>query len=211
LSFALLPQDTNVRIALLPGLRSRRNTTKHHAGVIATRANGIAYWSELLPDIGACRGVNTVLPMAGTSFFNTGRSMFGLAADHRLPHPAGGLLSYLRSLESAPDRLRPRQAETLSDTIAEGLTDIAERLQRRATRTGSEANRLGGQLAAAGRDTVTLFSKEVSTNPMIAVGAALGVGMIVGLALFGATRGQRRAPGRRRRVPARKSRRGSRA
>jgi ElaB/YqjD/DUF883 family membrane-anchored ribosome-binding protein len=99
----------------------------------------------------------------------------------------------------------------VSDTIARRLTDIAERLQQRAVRTKSDANRLGGQLAEAGRDSVTLFSKEVSTNPMIAVGAALGVGMIVGMALIGATRRQRRAPEHRRRVPVRKSRRGSRA
>jgi hypothetical protein len=137
--------------------------------------------------------------------------MFAPAADHRLPHAVGGLLSYLRALESVPERLRTRRTDMLSDTIARRLIDIAERLQQRAVRTRSDANRLGGLLAEAGHDGVTLFSKEVSANPLIAVGAALGLGLIVGMALIGATRRQRRAPEHRRRVPVRTSRRGSRA
>src|SRR5262245_34488580 len=137
--------------------------------------------------------------------------MFAPAADHRLLHAIGGLLSHLRFLESVPARLRTQRAETLSDTIAERLTDIAERLQQRGAQTRSDANRVGGQLAEAGRDTVSLLSREVSTNPLIAVGAALGVGVIVGMALLGTTRSQRTTSGNRHRVPVRKSRRGARA
>ena len=137
--------------------------------------------------------------------------MFAPAADPSLPRGFGGLLSSLRFLESVPERLRTRRTEALSDTIAEGLAEIAGRLQQRAARTRSDANRLGGQLAEAGGDGLALFSKEVSANPIIAVGAALGVGMIVGMALIGTTRGQRSTPRTRRRVPVRKSRKGSRA
>ena len=120
--------------------------------------------------------------------------MFAPAAEHSLPRAIDGLLSSLRFLESVPERMRTPRTEALSDTIAEGLTNIAARLQQRAARTKRDANRLGGQLAEAGSDGLALFSKEVSANPMIAVGAALGVGMIVGLALIGTTRRRRSKP-----------------
>jgi hypothetical protein len=132
--------------------------------------------------------------------------MFGLDADRRAPR-AFELQPYLRGLESALDRLyrapgaSPR-ADALATSIAERLSDIAERLQGHANRTGREANRLGGRLALTGRDTVTLFSKEVSANPLAAVGAALGIGAIIGIALM-------RKPKHQTRTTVRKSRKGS--
>ena len=132
--------------------------------------------------------------------------MLGLDADRRPPR-AFELQPYLRALESALDRLgrMPRAtpaADALATSIAARLSDIAERLQGHATRTGRQANRLGGRLAETGRDTVTLFSKEVSANPLAALGAALGIGAIIGIALM-------RKPKHQSRTAVRKSRKGS--
>jgi ElaB/YqjD/DUF883 family membrane-anchored ribosome-binding protein len=148
--------------------------------------------------------VDAVLSAADTSSLFQGCSMLGLDADRRPPR-AFEWQPYLRGLESALDRLGRAPgpaADALATSIAARLSDIAERLQGHATRTGSEANRLGGRLAETGRDTVTLFSKEVSANPLAAVGAALGIGAIIGIALM-------RKPKHQARTAVRKSRKGS--
>jgi hypothetical protein len=131
--------------------------------------------------------------------------MFGLDADRRPPGRAAELQPYLRALEPMLERFRAgpaSRADTLADSIAERLSDMAGRLQDYASRTGSQANRLGGQLADSGRGTAMLFSKEVSANPLVAVGAALALGAMIGIALM-------QWPRRPARAPARKARKGS--
>ena len=133
--------------------------------------------------------------------------MFGLDADRRAPTRAAELQPYLYALESLLEkfgggRTVASRADTLADSVAERLSEIAGRMQSYASRTGSEANRLGGHLAGTGRDTVTFLSKEVSANPMAAIGAALAVGAVIGIALM-------RKPQRKTRAPVRRARKGS--
>lgn len=132
---------------------------------------------------------------------NLGYKMFG-TSNGRMP-ARGELRHYLQGLEGYVERLinappgRAR-AESTAETVAERLSAMAQTIQDRAARAGSDASRYGDRAMEAGRDSLTIFAKEVSANPLAAVGAALGVGLIIGVALHRGTSAPKRAtPARR--------------
>jgi len=140
--------------------------------------------------------------------------MFGTSNDRRMP-ARGELQHYLRGLEGYVERLikappSRAKAESLAETVAERLSAMAETIQGRAARAGSDVSRYGDRMMETGRDSLAIVAKEVSANPLAAVGAALGVGLIIGVALRrSANAPSRPAPARRtRRV--RRIRKGSR-
>jgi hypothetical protein len=114
--------------------------------------------------------------------------MFGLSSAHpptrldELQHALRTLETFVSRLKSAPAaKARP---DVVASTIVERLADIAEQFRDGAMRAGSDASRLGRGLSESGRDSLSLVSREVSANPMVAVGAAVGIGVLIGMALL---------------------------
>jgi hypothetical protein len=131
------------------------------------------------------------------------RAMLGFSGErHPPPTRLAELQHYLRTLEpllaraiNAPgDRGR---TDGLADTIAERLGDLAERARSGAARAGSEASRLGSRFSSAGRDSLAHLSREAGANPLIALAAVVGIGLIVGAVLLRSSGGRRRQRVRR--------------
>jgi ElaB/YqjD/DUF883 family membrane-anchored ribosome-binding protein len=92
-------------------------------------------------------------------------------------------------------------AESVTDTVARRLSALSETLQDRAARAGSDLSRYGDRVMESGRRSLAILAKEVGVTPLAAVGAALGVGLIIGFAV------QRRANAPKRPTLARRVRR----
>src|SRR5579863_5098637 len=79
--------------------------------------------------------------------------------------------------------------EQIGDTISAVLSDMIERFRERglaasdgAARLGSQALRLG---AGYGSDAVARVSTEVEARPLLTLGVALGIGVLIGAAVLG--------------------------
>lgn len=139
--------------------------------------------------------------------------MFGMSngrmpAGGELLHNLQGLEGYVkRLLSAAPSRAT---AESMADAVVERLTAMAEAIQNRAVRSGGEVTRYGDRATEVGRDSLAIFAKEVSANPLAAVGASLAVGLIIGIALYRSAGTPRRTDPARRVRRLRRIRKGSR-
>lgn len=79
--------------------------------------------------------------------------------------------------------------EQIGDTISAVLSDMIDRFRERgqaasdgAARLGSQALRLG---AGYGGDAVARVSTEVEARPLLTLGVALGIGILIGAAVLG--------------------------
>ncbi|HEU5286526.1 MAG TPA: hypothetical protein VFU20_08490 [Sphingomicrobium sp.] len=70
--------------------------------------------------------------------------------------------------------------DQVGDLVATVLNGVAERF--RGVSVSDEAARLGNEAAKFGNYAVTRVSKEVAHRPLIALGVAVGVGVLLGLA-----------------------------
>lgn len=70
--------------------------------------------------------------------------------------------------------------DQVGDMVASVLNGVAERL--RGVSVSDEAARLGNEAAKFGNYAVTRVSREVAHRPLIALGVAVGVGILLGLA-----------------------------
>ena len=80
-------------------------------------------------------------------------------------------------------------SDQIGDTISTILSDMIERFREgkqaagdRATRLGSRALNLGGRY---GNDALQRVTAEVEDRPLITVGVALGIGILIGAAVLG--------------------------
>ena len=80
-------------------------------------------------------------------------------------------------------------SDQIGDTISTILTDMIERFQERgqaagdrAARLGSRALNLGGRY---GNEALERVTAEVEDRPLITVGVALGIGILIGAAVLG--------------------------
>ncbi len=79
--------------------------------------------------------------------------------------------------------------EQIGDTISAVLSDMIDRFRERgqaasdgAARLGSQALRLG---AGYGSDAVARVSAEAEARPLLTLGVALGIGVLIGAAVLG--------------------------
>jgi ElaB/YqjD/DUF883 family membrane-anchored ribosome-binding protein len=92
----------------------------------------------------------------------------------------------LHSVEQSVRRDGRRLAKSIpstdqaSEMVASVLNTVAERLQ--GISVGDEAARLGNEAAKIGNYAVRRVSREVAHRPLIALGVAVGVGILLGLA-----------------------------
>jgi ElaB/YqjD/DUF883 family membrane-anchored ribosome-binding protein len=70
--------------------------------------------------------------------------------------------------------------DQIGDLVASVLSGVAERF--RGVSVGDEAARLGNEAAKFGNYAVTRVSREVAHRPLIALGVAVGIGVLLGLA-----------------------------
>jgi ElaB/YqjD/DUF883 family membrane-anchored ribosome-binding protein len=113
--------------------------------------------------------------------------MFGMS-DHRLPSRFDDLERYVRGLEGYVGHLSRspvarRKVESFAEAAIERLTAAADAIRERATPTGEDVSRYGTRIADTGRNSFSLLAKEVSANPIAAVAAAMGIGLVIGVAL----------------------------
>ena len=93
----------------------------------------------------------------------------------------------LRSLEQRMGRIGGRAsasavqtADQMRDGIASALSRIADRFGDVAI--GDEAAKIGNQASKLGNDALRRLSREVGNRPLVALGLAVGIGILVGLA-----------------------------
>ena len=92
-------------------------------------------------------------------------------------------------------------SDQIGDAISTIMSDMIERLRQsgqaagaRAAQLGSRALRLGGRYGSNALDRV---SAEAEDRPLITVGVALGIGVLIGAAVLGSMSMNNRPPQRR--------------
>jgi ElaB/YqjD/DUF883 family membrane-anchored ribosome-binding protein len=79
--------------------------------------------------------------------------------------------------------------EQIGDTISAVLSDMIDRFRERGQAASDGAARLGNQAlrlgAGYGGDAVARVSTEVEARPLLTLGVALGIGILIGAAVLG--------------------------
>ena len=94
----------------------------------------------------------------------------------------------LRSLEQILESdggrgsIRAGGPDQIVDTVAALLNGIAERFRGGAGSMSDEATKFGSEAARVGGDALRRVTKEVAQRPLITLGVAIAVGLLVGLA-----------------------------
>jgi ElaB/YqjD/DUF883 family membrane-anchored ribosome-binding protein len=93
----------------------------------------------------------------------------------------------LRAVEQRVERsagnafTKPAQAANdVAEVLASALTAVAERF--RGSAAPGNAAKIGDEAARLGSDALRRLSKEVEQRPLVLLGVAVGVGLLVGLA-----------------------------
>jgi ElaB/YqjD/DUF883 family membrane-anchored ribosome-binding protein len=73
-------------------------------------------------------------------------------------------------------------ADSLGDTLASSLFGWADRFRRSANTLGDQSSTFGKDAAELGRMTLSEVSAKTEQHPLFALGVALGVGVLIGLA-----------------------------
>jgi ElaB/YqjD/DUF883 family membrane-anchored ribosome-binding protein len=106
----------------------------------------------------------------------------------------------LRSLEQQLERVGDRTSASTAEIAERVGAAIAPVLSRIADRFRSGAHSVGDEAARLGNDALRRLSNEVEHRPLLTLAVAVGVGVLVGLAIrsvgAGAPRTARRPPGR---------------
>jgi ElaB/YqjD/DUF883 family membrane-anchored ribosome-binding protein len=99
----------------------------------------------------------------------------------------GDLERQVRSLERRLDAVAnkapaaiARKTDDLSEVVVSALAAMADRFRNGAASFG-DAGDLGREAARLGTDALQRVSKEVERRPLVTLGVAVGVGILVGL------------------------------
>ena len=86
-------------------------------------------------------------------------------------------------------------SDQIGDAISTILSEMVERFRKGRRAAGDHAGRLGNQAldvgAKYGSDALQRVAREAEHRPLITVGVALGIGILIGAAILGST-GSRR-------------------
>jgi ElaB/YqjD/DUF883 family membrane-anchored ribosome-binding protein len=111
--------------------------------------------------------------------------MFGMGYSRA----SGEVERRLRSLEQLSERDGGRgsaragaAADQIAETVASVVNGIAERFRGGTGSMSDEASKFGNEAARLGGDALRRLSKEVAQRPLITLGVAIAVGLLVGLA-----------------------------
>jgi ElaB/YqjD/DUF883 family membrane-anchored ribosome-binding protein len=96
----------------------------------------------------------------------------------------------LRILERSIEKLGARASSNARDTadglgeaVASALSSWVERFRQSASSLGDESAALGKDAARYGTAALNQISNETEQRPLIAVAVALGVGILIGMAM----------------------------
>jgi ElaB/YqjD/DUF883 family membrane-anchored ribosome-binding protein len=113
-----------------------------------------------------------------------GRSGYSRAIAANVGEIERRLRSLERQLERAGSRGSAKAAQAydhVGDTVASVLSSLVEQFRGGASSMGGEAAKFGNEAAKLGNDALRRLSKEVEHRPLVTLGVALGVGLLVGL------------------------------
>ena len=102
----------------------------------------------------------------------------------------GDIERRLRILQNGFEKLRERSSATardstegLGEAVASALSSWADRFRQGATSLGDQSAAFGKDAARYGTAALTQVSKETEQRPLIAIAVALGVGILIGMAM----------------------------
>jgi ElaB/YqjD/DUF883 family membrane-anchored ribosome-binding protein len=102
----------------------------------------------------------------------------------------GNIERRLQALQRGLDKLGTRAssnarngAEGLGEAIAAALSSWADRFRQGAASVSNQSASLGKDAARYGTATLDRISSETEQRPLIAVAVALGVGVLIGMAM----------------------------
>src|SRR5712691_4478168 len=113
-----------------------------------------------------------------------GRSAYSPAISANLGEIEHRLRSLERRLEGAGRHASARAVETadnVGEAVASALGAVANRFRAGAASIGGAAE-IGNEAAKLGSDALRRLSREVERRPLVTLGVAVGVGILVGLA-----------------------------
>jgi ElaB/YqjD/DUF883 family membrane-anchored ribosome-binding protein len=111
-----------------------------------------------------------------------GRSGYSRAIAANVGEIERRLRSLERQLERAGSRGSAKAAQAydhVGDTVASVLSGLVD--QFRSSPFRGEAAKFGNEAAKLGNDALRRLSKEVEHRPLVTLGVAVGVGLLVGL------------------------------
>lgn len=80
-------------------------------------------------------------------------------------------------------------SDQIGDTISTILSEMVDRFRKGGQAAGDQAGRLGNQAldlgAKYGRDALARVAGEAEQRPFLTAGVALGIGILIGVALLG--------------------------
>jgi ElaB/YqjD/DUF883 family membrane-anchored ribosome-binding protein len=86
-------------------------------------------------------------------------------------------------------------SDQVGDAIATTLSELVERFRQGRQAAGEQAARVGNQALSLGtkygRDAVQRVSSEIEDRPLITIGVALGIGILIGVAILGSASSRR--------------------
>jgi ElaB/YqjD/DUF883 family membrane-anchored ribosome-binding protein len=107
-----------------------------------------------------------------------------------LSSEVGEIERRLRILERSIEKLGARASSNARDTadglgeaVASALSSWVERFRQSASSLGDESAALGKDAARYGTAALNKISNETEQRPLIAVAVALGVGILIGMAM----------------------------
>ena len=106
-----------------------------------------------------------------------------------------------RHLEAASSRSAATAAQAanhVGENVASALSSIAENLRGRANSMRDDVAKISGDAAKLGDQALRRLADEVEHRPLVTLGVAVAVGILVGLASHPRASRPRRAPVRRR-------------
>jgi len=87
-------------------------------------------------------------------------------------------------------------AEQIGDSISTILGDMMDRFRQGRQMAGDQAGRLGNQALDLGakysNDALRRITDEIEDSPLVTIGVALGIGILVGAAVLGSASVRRR-------------------
>jgi ElaB/YqjD/DUF883 family membrane-anchored ribosome-binding protein len=85
--------------------------------------------------------------------------------------------------------------QQIGEAVSTFLSDMIDRFRERGQAASDEAARLGSQTvklgASYGSDALRRMNSEVEDRPLLTVGIALGIGVLIGVAVLGSVNSRR--------------------
>jgi len=114
------------------------------------------------------------------------------------------LMRNIRALENKVRSLdtgtASRASADVADSVGTALEDITARVRNGAGYAADEAARLGRRASAAGRESYAYLKSEVDAHPLVVLGVAAGIGILIGASLYRRSTSSPAEPKQRRRT-----------